>query len=121
MRRLTIVLLTLLILLALGSAVFAQQIHTVQRGQTLYSIARLYGRTVAEVAQANGLTEPYTIHAGNQLTIPARGRRFSASTGAGSGHGYRADAGAAKRHDHTYRAAGRESGNHRRAIRHDLY
>ena len=73
MRRLTIALLTLLILLSLGAAVFAQQVHTVQRGQTLYSIARLYGRTVAEVAQANGLTQPYTIHAGNQLTIPAPG------------------------------------------------
>ena len=73
MRRLTIALLTLLILLSLGSAVLAQQVHTVQRGETLYSIARQYGRTVAEVAQANGLTQPYTIHAGNQLTIPGPG------------------------------------------------
>lgn len=73
MRRLTIALLTLMILLSLGSAVLAQQVHTVQRGDTLFGIARVYGRTVAEIAQANGLTQPYTIHAGNQLTIPAPG------------------------------------------------
>lgn len=74
MRRLTIALLTLLVLLSLGSAaVMAQQVHVVQRGETLFGIARQYGRTVAEVAQANGLSLPYTIHAGNQLTIPVPG------------------------------------------------
>ena len=74
MRRLTIALLTLLVLLSLGSAaVMAQQVHVVQRGETLYSVARRYDRTVAEIAGANGLSEPYIIHAGNQLTIPAPG------------------------------------------------
>ena len=74
MRRLTILTLSILILLSLGSAaVMAQQIHTVQQGETLYSIARRYGKTVAEVAQANGLSQPYIIHAGNQLTIPPVG------------------------------------------------
>ena len=74
MRRLTIVLLTLVVLLSLGSAlVMAQQVHVVQRGETLFGIALQYGRTVEEVAQANGLSQPYVIHAGNQLTIPAPG------------------------------------------------
>ena len=74
MRRLSVVLLTLSLLLSLGSAaVMAQQVHVVQRGETLFSIARQYGRTVAEVAQANGLTQPYVIHAGNELTIPGPG------------------------------------------------
>ena len=74
MRRLTLLLLTMIVLVSMGSAVvMAQQIHVVQRGETLFRIALQYGRTVAEVAQANGLAEPYTIHAGNQLTIPAPG------------------------------------------------
>ena len=74
MRRLTIALLTLWVLLSLGSAaVMAQQVHVVQRGETLYSVARRHGRTVAEIAGANGLSEPYIIHAGNQLTIPVPG------------------------------------------------
>ena len=74
MRRLYILTLSILILLSLGSAaVMAQQVHTVQQGETLYSVARRYDRTVAEVAQANGLSEPYIIHAGNQLTIPPVG------------------------------------------------
>ncbi len=74
MRRLTILILTMLVMLSLGSAaVMAQQVHVVQRGETLYSISRRYDRTVEEIAQANGLSEPYIIHAGNQLTIPPVG------------------------------------------------
>ena len=74
MRRLTILTFSILIMLSLGSAaVMAQQVHTVQPGETLYSIARRYDRTVDEVAQANGLSEPYIIHAGNRLTIPPVG------------------------------------------------
>ena len=74
MRRLTLILLTVLVLLSAGAAaVLAQQIHVVQSGETLFSIATRYGRTVNEIAQANGLSAPYVIHRGNQLTIPAAG------------------------------------------------
>ena len=74
MRRLIVLVLTMSVMLSLGSAaVMAQQVHVVQRGETLYRIALRYGRSVAEIAQANGLAEPYTIHAGNQLTIPTPG------------------------------------------------
>ncbi len=80
MRRLIYLLLSVTVLLSLGSAaVMAQQVHVVQRGETLFSIATRYGRTVAEVAQANGLSEPYVIHAGNRLTIPAAGGGTQAS------------------------------------------
>ena len=41
--------------------------------KTCFNIARLYNRTLEEVAQANGIAPPYVIHAGNQLTIPAPG------------------------------------------------
>ena len=74
MRRLIVLLLTMILLLSVGSAaVLAQQVHVVQGGETLFGIALSYGRTVAEVAQANGLTPPYIIHRGNQLVIPAAG------------------------------------------------
>jgi LysM repeat protein len=44
-------------------------IHVVQRGETLYSIARRYGMTVAAIQAANGLRTT-TIYVGQRLTIP---------------------------------------------------
>lgn len=44
-------------------------IHIVQRGDTLYSIARRYGSTVDAVKAANGLTSN-NINPGQQLVIP---------------------------------------------------
>ena len=74
MRRLIVLLFTTIVVLSLGSAaVTAQQVHIVQRGENLFSIARQYGRTLAEVAQANGIAPPYTIHMGNFITIPLPG------------------------------------------------
>jgi LysM repeat protein len=67
-------LLTTIVLILFGSAaVMAQQIHVVQQGDNLYSIARQYNRTIDEIAQANGIAPPYIIHASNQITIPAPG------------------------------------------------
>lgn len=74
MRRLIVFLLSTIVVLSLGpGAATAQQIHIVQRGENLFRIAQQYGRTIQEVAQANGLYEPYVIHTGNQITIPAPG------------------------------------------------
>ena len=47
--------------------------HTVQRGDTLYSIARRYGTTVEAIAAANGITNPNLIRVGQKLTIPTSG------------------------------------------------
>ncbi len=44
--------------------------YTVQRGDTLYSIARRYGTTVTAIAQANGILNPAYIYAGQVLFIP---------------------------------------------------
>jgi LysM repeat protein len=44
-------------------------IHTVQRGESLYNIARQYGMTWQELATLNGIVDPNTIYAGQQLTI----------------------------------------------------
>ncbi len=74
MRRLSLFLFSALMMLSVVSGLaLAQQTHIVQSGETLFSIATQYGRTVAEVAQANGLSEPYIIHRGNQLIIPTPG------------------------------------------------
>ena len=44
--------------------------YTVQRGDTLYSIARRYGTTVQALAQANGILNPAYIRVGQVLCIP---------------------------------------------------
>ncbi len=51
-------------------AVTATTVHTVQRGETLASIGRIYGISWPAIAQANGIIEPSRIYAGQQLTIP---------------------------------------------------
>lgn len=46
--------------------------HTVQPGETAWSIARKYGLTVQALAQANGLPETMSVRVGQRLAIPAR-------------------------------------------------
>ena len=52
------------------SAPSYQAVHTVQTGETLYSIASQYGVTVQAIADANNIGSDYIIHVGNQLNIP---------------------------------------------------
>lgn len=52
-----------------GSSQTITGTHIVAAGESLASIARRYGTTVAAIAQANGLTNPSMIYVGNQLTI----------------------------------------------------
>lgn len=46
--------------------------HEVKRGETLAQIAQQYGVTVADIVQANGISNPNVIAVGKTLTIPAR-------------------------------------------------
>jgi LysM repeat protein len=56
--------------------------HTVQRGETLSSIARRYGTTWQAIARANGVVNPNQIHAGQKLQISAStGSTGSTATG----------------------------------------
>ncbi|TAH53681.1 MAG: LysM domain-containing protein [Chloroflexota bacterium] len=45
--------------------------HTVQPGQTLYSIAQWYGTSVWAISCANGLFNPNYVYAGQVLLIPS--------------------------------------------------
>lgn len=47
--------------------------YTIQRGDTLYKIAISHGVTVAALVQANGITNPNIIYAGQVLIIPGSG------------------------------------------------
>lgn len=63
--------LTLALIAATVPAVWAQGVtHVVQRGDTLYSIARRYGVTVQSLVQANGILNPNLIYVGQRLSIP---------------------------------------------------
>lgn len=42
----------------------------VEPGQTLYSIARAHGMSVAQLAAVNGIHPPYSLHAGQRLRVP---------------------------------------------------
>jgi len=44
--------------------------YVVRRGDTLFSIARRFGTTIGAIAQANGLSNPRYILAGQRLIIP---------------------------------------------------
>jgi LysM repeat protein len=55
----------------LSAAPAAPVYHTVQRGETLASIARAYGVTWPDIAAANGLSNPNQIFGGQQLLIPS--------------------------------------------------
>jgi N-acetylmuramoyl-L-alanine amidase len=54
-----------------GSAARAG-VHVVRRGETLGGIAARYGTTVEVLAEANGLTDPGFIVAGQRLAVPGR-------------------------------------------------
>lgn len=44
--------------------------YTVRPGNTLYGIAQFFGSSVKAIAEANGLSHPYTIYPGQELLIP---------------------------------------------------
>ncbi len=68
------IVISMLIIPAFAQPVQAQdQIHVVQRGETLFSIAVRYGTTTQAVASANGLSNPNYIYAGQRLRIPSAG------------------------------------------------
>ena len=75
-------------LLSLVVFVFGEQkTHTVQKGETLYSISRQYGLTVNELRQLNGLSDTSVLKVGQVLKVsaPETTSASSATSGAPSG------------------------------------
>lgn len=56
--------------LSTPSSAVGQRVHVIQEGETLSEIARMYGITPDELAQANGLDDPNAISVGQALVIP---------------------------------------------------
>ena len=59
--------------------------YVVRSGDTLFSIARKFGVTVAAIARANGITNTSLIFVGQRLVIPGAGTSSSGSTGGNTG------------------------------------
>ncbi|MEJ2208927.1 MAG: LysM peptidoglycan-binding domain-containing protein [Anaerolineae bacterium] len=71
MKKLVGLSLLIILMFTLAGPAQAQgQVHVVQRGETLSSIAARYGTTSQALAQANGLANANYIYAGQRLTIP---------------------------------------------------
>jgi murein DD-endopeptidase MepM/ murein hydrolase activator NlpD len=61
-------------------------VHIIQKGETLYSIARSYGADVQDLLKLNGITDPRKVQAGQRIRIPGGGAsRFGASSEAPAG------------------------------------
>ena len=52
--------------------------HRVEAGENLYRIGVRYQVTVAEIAEANGLADPFVVYPGQELRIPDARRRVTA-------------------------------------------
>ncbi|GAB4155760.1 MAG: hypothetical protein Fur0021_23440 [Candidatus Promineifilaceae bacterium] len=55
-------------------------IHTVQSGDTLYSIGLQYGLTVEDLIRANTLADPNQLNVGDQILVPLSGNFPETST-----------------------------------------
>ena len=73
-----------LLLLAATGLCVQEKIHTVQRGETFYSIARAMGVKAEDLMKHNGITDPTRLLAGQRLRIPG-----PAESGAGGFTDYR--------------------------------
>lgn len=62
------------------TATTAPAAHQVQRGETLYGIARRYGLNFRDVARWNGIAAPYTIYPGQKLLLGERSTTRSVTT-----------------------------------------
>lgn len=81
-------------LLAAVSAFCEQKTHTVQKGETLYSISRQYGISVNELRQLNGLTETSILKVGQVLNVSAEteAKKETAGTAAASSSNKKSEA-----------------------------
>jgi lipoprotein NlpD len=70
LRMSRVALLVALLLTATTAAYASDPVHIVQRGETLYHIARLYGVSVQAIMQLNNIENPRDLHVGTAIKIP---------------------------------------------------
>jgi LysM repeat protein len=75
------------LVIGVGLAEAADPAHVVQRGDTLYSLARRYGTTVSAIVQANGLRNSNWIYVGQRLVIPGAGTTTTSGSSSSSSSG----------------------------------
>ncbi|MCX7655210.1 MAG: M23 family metallopeptidase [Treponemataceae bacterium] len=68
-KRTSLVLLLCMVLTYAGTT--QEQVHIVQKGETLYSIGRTYGIKAEEIARVNGISLTTPIKIGQKLRIPS--------------------------------------------------
>ena len=61
----------LFVVLSSGGLTADELIHIVGRGETIYSISRLYQVNANDLMRANNISDPSTLQAGRRLTIPS--------------------------------------------------
>jgi murein DD-endopeptidase MepM/ murein hydrolase activator NlpD len=62
-----------LLLFTAALSVYTQNAdHIMQKGETVYSIARSYGVTVQDILSLNGITDPRKVQAGQRIMIPRK-------------------------------------------------
>jgi LysM repeat protein len=80
-NRIVATLLVFLTLFVAQPALAQGQVHVVQQGETLSSIAARYGSTPQAIASANSLANANYIYAGQRLTIPTGGGSGAVAAG----------------------------------------
>jgi LysM repeat protein len=75
------------LVIGVGLAEAADPVYVVQRGDTLYSVARRYGTTVNAIVQANGLRNSNWIYVGQRLVIPGAGATTTSGSSGSSSTG----------------------------------
>lgn len=80
MTRTLSLFLLIAILLASAAPAFADSTYVVRSGDTLYSIARKFGVTIAAIARANNITNTNLIFVGQTLVIPSNASNASGAS-----------------------------------------
>lgn len=83
--RLQFLIIMVLSLMISTTAVSADTVYVIQRGDTLASIARRFGVTISQLVEANNIVNPNLIYANQQLIIPTNGSGPAVTPPASSG------------------------------------
>ncbi len=76
-RKLSLLLVLVMIMTSLPLAAFAEDTYVIQEGDVLWQIAEKYGRTYEELAEYNNIEDPNLIYAGDELKIPDDAKKIS--------------------------------------------